>query len=256
MNCRLCEGKTRKVSNQKILKKYLISYFLCEKCDLLQTEEPYWLDEAYSKPINNSDTGLLTRNMFLSIRSSVVFSILFDYKEKFLDYAGGYGVFTRLMRDIGLDFYWNDPYTNNLFSIGFEMDKDEKYEALTSFESFEHFVNPCEDFEKMISKSKNVLITTTLRQEGAVPHKDWWYYGKDHGQHVSFYSKKTLTFLADKYDLNIYTDGLYFSLFTKKKINRLTAKVLLNKLGIFLFPIVLLKNKSRTISDKEALTDK
>ena len=156
---------------------------------------------------------------------------------------------------MGLDFYWNDPYADNLFSIGFEMDQDGKYEAITSFESFEHFVNPCDDFEKMISKSKNVLITTTLRQECAVPDKDWWYYGKDHGQHVSFYSPKTLKFLADKYDLNIYTDGLYFSLFTKKKINRLTAKVLLNKLGIFLFPIVLLKNKSRTISDRETLTE-
>ncbi len=42
--------------------------------------------------------------------------------DPFLDYAGGYGVFTRLMRDIGFDFYWHDPYTQNLFANGFEKD--------------------------------------------------------------------------------------------------------------------------------------
>lgn len=251
MKCRLCGGEARKVFTNRILDKYDISYFLCGECDLLQAEDPYWLDEAYSKPINDSDTGLLTRNLFLSIRSSVIFNLLFDRKKKFIDYAGGYGVFTRLMRDIGFDFYWNDPYTKNLFSIGFENDKNYEYEALTSFESFEHFVNPVDDFAKMLLKSSNILLSTTLRKEKDIPSKDWWYYGTEHGQHVSFYSGKTMQYLAEEHNLNFYTDSMYFSLFTKKKINPILAKFLLNKLAIMLFPIVLLKNKSRTLSDRE-----
>ena len=58
------------------------------------------------------------------------------------NYAGGYGIFTRMMRDIGFDFYWLDKYADNLLTNGFEYNKKihKKIEAITSFESFEHFV--------------------------------------------------------------------------------------------------------------------
>ncbi len=50
-------------------------------------------------------------------------------------------MFTRLMRDYGFDFLHYDKHTQNLFARGFEF-HDEKIEAITCFECFEHFVNP------------------------------------------------------------------------------------------------------------------
>ena len=34
----------------------------CPKCGYVQTETPYWLEQAYVHAINRSDTGLLRRN--------------------------------------------------------------------------------------------------------------------------------------------------------------------------------------------------
>jgi len=36
----------------------------------------------------------------------------------FLDYAAGYGLFVRLMRDAGYNFRWSDLYCQNLFVRG------------------------------------------------------------------------------------------------------------------------------------------
>ena len=68
----------------------------CEHCGFLQTEEPYWLDEAYSESINVSDTGYMQRNLMLSEKLTILLALFFDKNAKFLDYGGGYGIFTRL----------------------------------------------------------------------------------------------------------------------------------------------------------------
>jgi hypothetical protein len=91
-----------------ILNKYDIKYYHCVNCGFLQTEESYWLNEAYDESINISDTGIMSRNIHLSKITTLILYFFFDKNNKFLDFAGGYGIFTRLMRDIGFDFYWSD----------------------------------------------------------------------------------------------------------------------------------------------------
>ena len=105
MICKICAKSTIKTFEAKILSKYDISYFQCTECGFLQTEEPYWLVEAYDSSISLSDTGIMSRNFFLAKVASTLIYYLFDKKSKFVDYAGGYGIFTRLMRDIGFDFF-------------------------------------------------------------------------------------------------------------------------------------------------------
>ena len=119
-NCKICTSETVKVFNTKILNKYYVDYFQCSFCNFVQTEKPYWLEESYQNPMNLTDTGIMLRNeRSARIVTSVIF-LFFNKSFKFLDYAGGYGVFTRIMRDKGFDFYWDDPYTKNVLSRGFE----------------------------------------------------------------------------------------------------------------------------------------
>ena len=66
--CRLCGATAAKTHSATILGKYVIAYFLCPTCDLLQTEPPYWLTEAYQDSISTLDTGLLHRNLTVSKR--------------------------------------------------------------------------------------------------------------------------------------------------------------------------------------------
>ena len=117
--CKICGHEVAKIFEKKILNKYQVGYFQCPNCEFIQTEKPYWLDEAYKDPINASDTGLISRNIYLSRLTSLLIFFFFDKTGCFLDFAGGYGIFTRLMRDIGFDFLWQDPFTTNLFAKGF-----------------------------------------------------------------------------------------------------------------------------------------
>lgn len=216
-NCKICNNKTVFVFNAKIINKYIINYCQCESCDFVQTEKTYWLEEAYQNPMNYSDTGIMYRNeKFSKITTSLIF-LFFNTKGKFLDYAGGYGVFTRMMRDVGFDYYWNDPYTKNLLARGFEQKSNDSYELLTTFECFEHLDNPMEEIEKILTLSKNLIFSTELTPIPLPKPNDWWYYGLEHGQHIAFYSKKSLELIAKKFDVNYYNIG-NLHLFSQNKI--------------------------------------
>lgn len=228
--CKICNSESDLAFTSKLLNKYDVKYYKCKHCEYLFTEDPFWLNEAYERSINLSDTGLLMRNLYFSEILSVVIYFYFNKDAAFLDYAGGYGVFTRLMRDIGFDFYWHDPYTQNLFANGFEKDINDstKYELITAFEVFEHFINPKDEIAKMVKLSDTIVFSTELMLQQIPDPKSWWYYAFDHGQHISFYSKKTMNYLAKQFEMNYY-DVNGIQIFTRKKLNN-TKLIIMKKL--------------------------
>lgn len=256
MNCKICSAKSENVFSAKILHKYNIKYYHCSNCGFLQTEEPRWIEESYDSAIGIEDTGLLRRNLTLAKTTSVIINFFFNNGVSFLDYAGGYGIFVRLMRDIGFDFYWSDPYAQNLVARGFDLKGDEKIELITAFECFEHFNNPITEIEKMLNISNNILLSTSVFS-GKPPQPDsWWYYSLNSGQHISFYSVNTLKFIADKYKLYLNTDNKSLHLLSKKKINN-TYFNLLKKMSLLgLAGILNLSLRSKTDLDCELLKSK
>ena len=256
MQCKVCESKSVILFNSLVLHKHSVNYFHCPNCGFLQTEEPYWLEEAYSNPINISDTGILDRNLSFLKMLSVLIYFNFNKDAKFLDYAGGYGIFTRLMRDIGFDFYWHDPYTQNLLAKGFEVDieSDYKYELVTAFEVFEHLVNPKKEIAKMLQQSDTIVFSTELLPNNIPESKNWWYYGFEHGQHISFYSSKSLLELAKHFNLNYYYVKSYH-LFSRRRFD-LNKLLLLKKFRNYgFFQIVKKMMKSKTMADHYLLTN-
>lgn len=226
MICKICSTNSELFSRAEILNKYSIQYFKCPECGFIQTEEPYWLEESYSEVINRSDIGLLARNLELSKTTKAILLFLFDKRKKFLDYGAGYGVFVRLMRDFGFDFYWMDKYSENLFAKDFEATGNEKYELLTAYEVFEHLVQPAEEVTTMLKYSDNILFSTFLIPSNKPKPEEWWYYALDHGQHIALYSRKSLEVLAKKFDLNFYTNGKNLHIFSKKKKNGFIFKII------------------------------
>ena len=170
--------------------KYECGYYYCGVCRFLQTEEPYWLDEAYSSAIAAADTGLVERNVAISKRLSTILFFLFERREGILHVAGGYGMLTRLMRDIGFDFYWSDKYCENLLVRGFEdWAGASPYTAVTAFEVLEHVPDPLRFVTESTGRSstRTMVFSSTLF-EGAPPRPGtWWYYAFETGQHVSFF---------------------------------------------------------------------
>ena len=228
MKCRICMSGMEERFRATVMNRHLVAYYHCGECGYLATEEPHWLDEAYMSPINASDTGILRRNTDLSRVTAAFLIALYGRSGKFVDYAGGYGVLTRMMRDLGFDFYWCDPHCKNIFAPGFEYAFGSwNPELITCYEAFEHFVEPPAEVGKMLALSRNILFTTELLPQPIPPPEKWWYYGLDHGQHVSFYSRKTLERLAARFRCNLHSDGRNFHFLTDRRMGDLQFKALL-----------------------------
>lgn len=216
MKCKICASECQSLSQARILQKYDIRYYFCSVCEFLQTEPPYWLTEAYADAINRYDTGILSRNIRLSAVVAVLIYFLFSSQRRFVDYAGGYGLFTRLMRDRGFDFYWSDPYSQNLLARGFEYGSTQgDIAAVTCFEAFEHFADPLSEIERIIAISPNIIFTTALTPEPLPKPQEWWYFGLEHGQHIAFYRPKTLRLIAERFHLEYHTNHQGLHLFTR-----------------------------------------
>lgn len=255
MKCKICDSESKKIHKGIILNKYEIEYFQCMECGFVQTEKPYWLEESYSDAISVSDTGVMSRNLIFSKTATILLRILTGGKQRYLDYGGGYGIFTRFMRDNGFDFYWYDKYATNLVARGFEGDTiNKKYGAVTSFENFEHFENPLEEIEKIFSLSDFVLFSTDTVSVPAPLPENWWYYCLEHGQHISLFSLKSLDFIADKYGYFLTSNGSNMHIFSKKKINKniFLLEKLIRKFRLERF----FNQNSKTVSDMNKMIDK
>ncbi len=165
MKSHITQAEATPLFRATVLKKYEVRYFRCPDTGYVQTEKPYWLSEAYQSAITDLDIGLIRRNLELHARTLPLLLHFFDTKKRFLDYAGGYGMFVRLMRDSGLDFYRQDPYCENIFANKFDIEdlsSEPSFELLTAFEVFEHRENPKVELEKALRYSKNILFSTEL----------------------------------------------------------------------------------------------
>ena len=86
-------------------------------------------------------------------------------------------------------------------------------------------MNPLAEIEKLLAYSHTIFFSTTLLPSTPKPLGEWWYYGLDHGQHVSFYSQKTLEVIAKKFDLRIIFSRGQLHLFSDQPISPLKAKI-------------------------------
>lgn len=221
MTCSICNAAAPPYCRAKILGKYDVQYYRCSQCQFLFTESPYWLAEAYDSAITRLDIGLVYRNEMLNPIVQTIIKKWFDPKGRFIDYGGGYGMLVRMMRDRGFDFYRQDLHCANLFAESFDITDVPPFKAglLTSFEVFEHLVDPVAEVEKMLSLSDAILFSTNVQPTPDVSPESWWYMTPETGQHISLYSHASLQALADRFKLNYCWNKENIHLFSKVKIS-------------------------------------
>ncbi|MEI7901562.1 MAG: class I SAM-dependent methyltransferase [bacterium] len=239
--------------SSRILSKYDVAFFQCPACRLLQTEDPYWLNEAYVQAYNDTDTGLASRNVLNRLRLEPVLNLLYKCQGSFLDIGGGYGLFARLMRDIGINFFTTDRYCESIFARQFAPSNDFTATALFSFEVFEHLPDPVtflkENFSKYACKT---IFFTTETYTSEIPDIEWPYYGFSHGQHITFYHPDSLRCLAASLGCtytHLFSD---IHLISERPLSLLEKGILTNRALILPYALLtraLRWNKSFTQSD-------
>lgn len=216
ITCRLCGGRARHRFTLQVMKRYDVGYYLCHECDSLQTEEPYWLKEAYQDQRRYYDTFTAMRALYMSVRLSVLMRIFrLDRRHKILDWGGGDGLGVRMMRDVGLDAYRADRYAENVYALGFDATPDTNYSVVTASEVFEHFADPATDLGDLFAGKPQLLLASTARYSGQ--GEEWGYLFPLVGRHVFFYSEKAIRWIGNHYGYSVYSTPEYH-VFSKQPI--------------------------------------
>jgi hypothetical protein len=259
--CPITGKEMRHIFNRRVMDKYDVAYFYCDESGIIQTEEPYWLKEAYASVIFPLDTSVASRNYGNARRLEPILSLLFEENSVFVDTAAGYGLLTRLMRDIGFDFFAYDEYCENIFSKAFEAKPGTaKAAAITAFEVLEHVTNPVEFLSKQMKDFQtDTIIASTSVFEGAVPETSWAYYSFESGQHVTIYQPRSLELVAKSLDCRYVRLAADLHMITRRSVASWKTFVLTT-------PVVraahrnatrfLRRHKSLTQSDSELLRSK
>jgi hypothetical protein len=255
--CRICGGIAPFAFTERVLGKYDVQYFHCRQCEFIQTEEPYWLQEAYRIPMSALDTGLVHRNLALMPRVALLLLLAGHRHDVCLDVGGGSGLFTRMMRDIGFDYYWQDEYSENFFARGFAAEDMDGHPAVLSlFEVIEHVAAPMEFLTKLVATHcPEMLIISTELHPGSTPPKDWHYYVFQFGQHISFFSEKTMKRVSEALGMHLAIAGPC-QILTRTPLSSANARISMSRLAGFALPVVRKLMVSRVESDFAKLRDR
>lgn len=233
--CRLCAGPVALAFETALLGHHRVKFYRCTVCESLQSEAPYWLNEAYKSALVDSDTGAVYRSLTCQAVIVAIAKSLRLKEGRFLDYGGGAGLLCRLLRDAGLDAYTYDKYAEPVYARAFSVSPESlsncSFSLIAAIEVLEHSAEPSTEIGRLFSMRPQILFATTVpyRGEGS----EWWYIGAKYGQHVFFYSSKALKMLADRYGYQYF--GLEdFHVFSRVRLSlarRVALRLGLSKAG-------------------------
>ncbi|MGQ5524746.1 class I SAM-dependent methyltransferase [Chitinimonas sp. PSY-7] len=128
-----------------------------------------------------------------------------------LDYGGGNGLLSRLLRDAG----WRSTSFDPFFDKNVGLDQLGRFNLITAFEVFEHVPNVRDlmsDLTSLISSDGIIFFATLLSDGNIVPNQrlSWWYASPRNG-HISLFSRESLRRLAEKNGFNFlsFSEGFH-----------------------------------------------
>ena len=219
-NCPICKGHTSPidvldlsrscgVAGEPIPMTFVpIYYFICDDCDFVFAPEMCsWPKQKFKDLIYNSEYVQVDPE-YLEKRPSAnaqgIDRLFGDQKLKIkhLDFGGGNGHLSELLKTRGWNSLSYDPFENP------EMNAEEldNFHFITAFEVFEHVPDPhamMDELSKFFSHD-SLMFFTTLLSDGHISRSKrltWWYCAPRNG-HISLFSRKSLNLLAKRHGLN------------------------------------------------------
>lgn len=215
--CRICSGETLPLLNFEVCGAYDADLIRCSVCGFSFISDPWWLESTFEDRLHRMDVGSLERSLYVARFLKGVSVLIKRWKDQpMLDFGAGDGVLVRHLRDRGLQIRYSDPFASPVFFVGDAINEDDKFELSVLSEVALHFVDPLQEFKSLLVRSNQVLFTAVKAPEKI--DENWWYLMKSTGQHVAFYSKKSIDKLAKELGCHSYGKGSFFHVISKEKI--------------------------------------
>jgi hypothetical protein len=185
-----------------------VVYRLCAECQFIFTDffddftDDQWRQYVYNDDYIQVDPEYATIRPRENAR--MVSTFLAGRKKNItgLDYGGGNGMTTTLLRELGWAYDSYDPFGHTDMAP----DRIGQYNFCSAIEVFEHSPDPVGSLRAIVEKvSKNrlMIMISTVTSDGAISQEtrlSWWYAAPRNG-HVSLYSHKSLEILASRFNL-------------------------------------------------------
>jgi hypothetical protein len=191
-----------------------IVYRRCSECEFIFTDcfddftPDMWRKYVYNEGYSRVDPEYKTVRP--RINAHMLRTLLSGRKHSTigLDYGGGNGTTSALLRSQGWVFDSYDPFDQTNMDAG----RIGKYNFCSAIEVFEHSPNPIGSLQDILSKvsgGQTVIMIGTSLTDGVITDMlrlSWWYAAPRNG-HVSLYSSKSLKTMASRFNLEFFTHG-------------------------------------------------
>jgi hypothetical protein len=202
MKCPIC--KTDVITNGKVRfnDTKIVTFYKCHSCAYIFCPEMFEWD--LGKEVYNENYGIYDpefKNDKRNVRNSKFVDKLLNklkFKVRHLDYGGGTGRMSRILRKKGWDSTSYDMYHNN------QERPEGKFNFITCIEVIEHAKDPFElmkDLTSFLSDDGMILLTTLLANKDTPIN---WSYIAPRGGHISILSDLSIRMVANTVNLKYF----------------------------------------------------
>ncbi len=198
MSCPLCglgESLLFHQSNQAFQNR---TFYICDACELVWASPEHRLNAEDEKSRYDLHCNDPRDSEYLEFLNRLAQPIVYELKSNSLglDYGCGPGPAMQIL-------FERAGHKMNLFDPFYSFQNnalEEKYDFITVSETAEHFFNPSKEFKQLdhLLKSGGILGVMTQLRLLSSKFQDWWYPRDP--THVTFYSQKTMEWIAGQYN--------------------------------------------------------
>ncbi|MFA5420514.1 MAG: class I SAM-dependent methyltransferase [Patescibacteria group bacterium] len=211
--CKICGAKTREIFHEK----FKIKYFECLDCDFIFKDEKRLITPEEELRIYNRHNNSIDDPRYVAYFKDFIEKAIIPNcanPKNVLDFGSGPSPVLAMIleRDYNFSVDIYDPFYSPE-----KVYKNKKYDLIVSTEVVEHLKNPLDYFLKfkdLLVDGGFLCVMTLFHPNNDDKFKSWRYIGDK--SHISFFTLKTMNFIAKKTKLNLtYSDNRRYAVFKK-----------------------------------------